>query len=613
MKFPSLDLLLTSLLKTVRRFPLAVIVAVIATVLSLILVEHEHTGQDNTIFKILLTCALAMPLFFSFHAVFERGKKTESFVLLGVGALMLALFYVGISAQSPKNDVSQIWVYRFFMWNGAFHLVAAFCTFYFASEMNGFWQWNKNLFLSFLLATLYSGVLYAGLALALAAITQLFGIELHNKIYGDLWVIIALFFQPLIFLGSIPSPINDLQEDESYPNGLRIFTQYILLPLVAIYFVILYIYMGKILIQWSLPKGWVRVSYLIIGFSVSGILSFLLLHPLAEKEEYKWIRLANTWYYRLLIPLFILMFVSIFVRVQTYGITPNRYIILVLALWLGVIAIYFSFSSKRNIIFIPLSLAIIGFLCSFGPWGIFSASVNSQTKALQAVLSKHHLFEKGKFVAAPENNPVKMTSSEEDQIRTSIDLLNDLSYGDNLRSWIPQEWAKDSLIDEYNKVNTYKLSAKLGIEVSGRGGYENPDSPTNIYLNCDAFSLNKGLKVAPYQNFATINACEEPSGGDCYENEQNVMKAFIRNDNLVFYKKDTNEKDSVSLVSIIEHAKTFDLNSNTSISSYQINPAKMQVEIAGKAKFLIFQATLKYNPKTQGARVTKIDGYLLHN
>ena len=611
MKFPSLDLLISSLFKTVRRFPLAVIVAVIATVLSLILVEHEHTGQDNTIVKILLTCSLAMPLFFSFHAVFERGKKTESFVLLGLGALMLALFFIGISTQSHKNDVSKIWVYRFFMWNGSFHLIAAFCTFYFATEMNGFWQWNKNLFLSFLLATLYSAVLYVGLALALAAITQLFGIELHDKIYAELWITIALFFQPLIFLGSIPSPINDLQEDESYPNGLRIFTQYILIPLVAIYFLILYIYMGKILIKWNLPKGW--VSYLIIGFSVSGILSLLLLQPLAEKEEYKWIRWVNTWYYRLLIPLFVLMFVSIFVRIQAYGITPNRYIILVLALWLGAIAIYFSFASKRNIIFIPLSLAIIGILCSFGPWGIFSASVNSQTKALQAVLGKHHLFEKGKFVASPANNPAKMTSAEEEQIRTSIDLLNDLRYGDNLRSWIPEEWAKDSLIDEYNKVNTDKLSAKLGIEVSGRGSYENPDAPTNVYLNCDAFSLNKGLKVAPYQYFTSINACEEIDNGDCYENEQNSMKAFIRNDNLVFYSKDTNKKDSVSLVSIVEYAKTFDFSGTTSISSDQINGEKMQVEIPGKTKFLFLQTILKYNPKTKGMRVSKIDGYLLHN
>lgn len=607
MKFPSLDLLLTSLLKTVKRFPLAVIVAIVATILSLIIVEHEQASSSKTILKVLMTCGLAMPLLFSFHAVFEREKKKESFSLLGVGALMLVLFYVGISTKSSNHDISHIWGYRFFMWNGAFHLIAAFCTFYWASEMNGFWQWNKNLFLSFLLATLYSLVLYFGLFLALAAISQLFGVDLGNKIYMDLWIVISLFFQPLMFLSSIPSPISDLQEDESYPSGLRIFTQYILLPLVALYFVILYIYMGKILIKWDLPKGW--VSYLIVGFSVSGILSLLLLHPLSEKEEYKWIRWVNIWYYRLLIPLFILMLVSIGVRIQAYGITPNRYIILILALWLGALSIYFSISPKRNIILIPLSLAILAVLCSFGPWGIFGASVNSQTKQLQAVLAKHHLFENGKFVAAPENNPVKMDSKEEGQIRTCIDLLNHLNYGDNLREWIPKEWEKDTLIDEYNMVNTYKLSEKLGITVMG--DYEKPNASKEFHVNCNDFSLSKGIKLSSYTNFGSISACEKEDM--CYENENNRMKSLIHNEQLVFYLENSDKKDSISLEPLIAYSKSFDLENKTDIEYSEVKGEKMQLEKAGKAKILISQFQFSYNPKSKGVKIDKVEGFVFYN
>jgi len=72
-----------------------------------------------------------------------------------------------------------------------------------------------------------------------------------------------------------------------------------LLPLVAIYVLILLAYEGKIIVNQSLPRGW--VSYLVLVSGIFGILAFLLIYPL--KSLHLWIAKFTKGYYLVLIPL----------------------------------------------------------------------------------------------------------------------------------------------------------------------------------------------------------------------------------------------------------------------------------------------------------------------
>ncbi|MBK8672285.1 MAG: DUF4153 domain-containing protein [Bacteroidetes bacterium] len=69
---------------------------------------------------------------------------------------------------------------------------------------------------------------------------------------------------------------------------MRIFAQFILMPLVIIYLVILYLYGGKIIFKVIYQIGW--VSNLILTFSVFGILALLLIYPLRNDEKHLWIK-----------------------------------------------------------------------------------------------------------------------------------------------------------------------------------------------------------------------------------------------------------------------------------------------------------------------------------
>src|ERR1019366_3951409 len=219
----------------------------------------------------------------------------------------------------------------------------------------------------------------------------------------------------------------------------------------SIYLLILYAYMFKIIITAQWPVGW--VSYLVIGFSIGGILSLLLIYPVRNDENNKWILIFSRFFYFALFPLIILLFLAVKRRVNDYGITEQRYFILILALWLLFIAVYFLLSKSKNIKLIPVSLCILTVAASFGPWGAFNVSLASQENHLKSLLNKYSMLDKGKIVKAKDTIAFK----DHKQISSIIDYLVSVHGYKTLQSYFVQNL--DSLFNgkqdnyDYNKVD----------------------------------------------------------------------------------------------------------------------------------------------------------------
>jgi hypothetical protein len=122
-------------------------------------------------------------------------------------------------------------------------------------EMSAFCQYNNTLFLRFLTAVLFSAVLFIGLVIAMGSIDVLFNVDINEERYFQLFVVIAGIFNTWFFLSGIPGSLDSFNRVKEYPKGLKIFTQNILLPLVIIYVIILYLYTGKIILEWAWPEG----------------------------------------------------------------------------------------------------------------------------------------------------------------------------------------------------------------------------------------------------------------------------------------------------------------------------------------------------------------------
>lgn len=389
MKLPSLQQLYYGFINVIKRFPVQFIFAIAATFCWCYYINisdyrnYSERLEDlkDQLIKTIAILNLALTLVLALDLISERNQYAlKKKWLLRLGGLLIGIvLYFSLDPANYSADL-----YRIFLFAFGFHLLVAFAPFIGQEKLNGFWQFNKALFIRFLTSALYSAVLYAGLAIALVAINGLFNADIKWQTYMTLFAVISAGFNTIFFLAGIPTDFKMLEEDHSYPKGLKIFAQFVLVPLVTIYLAILLVYEVKIAILWELPKG--LVSSLILGYAVFGILSLLLVYPVKETAGNNWIKLFSRFFYVMMIPLVVLLLLAVWKRVGHYGITESRYILTALALWLAGITIYFLFSKKQNIKVIPISLCIIALLATYGPQSAFSVSKFSQLSRLKRIM-----------------------------------------------------------------------------------------------------------------------------------------------------------------------------------------------------------------------------------
>ncbi|NVM64278.1 hypothetical protein FHW88_002567 [Mucilaginibacter sp. SG538B] len=394
MKFPSLKNLLQSAVNTIKRYPFETLFALAGTIAATIEIELNHLNRisENWCMRTIMIANLGFLLSLSATLYTQsKGWKTTKIVLAKIAAAVIAVLFIFI-INPPERQADYT---RFFLLSLAFHLMVSFAAFTGKGQIQGFWQFNKTLFLRFLACMLYGVVLFAGLAAAIGATNFLFNFKFEWDTYQILWVWITGMFTTTFFLAGVPTNTRALNEDESYPKGLKIFTQYVLIPLSTVYVIILLAYEVKILIEWKLPKG--LVSNLILGYAVFGILSLLLVYPIREQNENKWLKTYTRSFYFLLIPLQILLFVAVGTRVFSYGVTEFRYFLIALALWLLFISLYFLLFKKQNIKIIPISLCILTLLSIYGPQSAFTMSMYSQRGMVISFFKKHNGFKDGKL------------------------------------------------------------------------------------------------------------------------------------------------------------------------------------------------------------------------
>lgn len=495
MKLFSLSSLSQQAGETLKRFPLALISAAAGTTVMLMLVHKSFSGsEDWQLSRLAMSCYLSMLLaisvsFYAERFTFSAQKKYLSY---GLSLGMIALYYFSLPAEFNEKEAI-----RFLLFTTGLHLVVSFSPFLVRGEMNGMWQFNKNIFIRILISGLFSGVLFVGLTLAMFAVEQLFDLKMQGQYYAYLWIVIAGIFNTWFFLSGVPENIPSLNDTTDYPKGLKIFTVYVLLPLIMIYMVILYLYAGKIVITSNWPVGW--VGYMVIAFAVFGILSFLLIYPLRDDETNPWVKFYSRLFYFLLIVPIVLLFTAIYKRINQYGITEERYFVLVLAFWLSFITLYFIVTNGKNIRIIPLSLCLVVFLSSFGPWGAFSVSHNSQFNELTILLDSNHVLINGKVDTSKTHD---MQSKDYERANDIVRYITSMHGNEKLQNIFFVNL--DSLIAADKKVDsTSRGENNLILDLLRLNKIEDVDSDAGIYyriknlpmLNSSGYDFTRDFEI----------------------------------------------------------------------------------------------------------------------
>ncbi len=395
-----IDNMINNIKRSFERFPVTILTSTAVVIMLIILseLEFQFTPDGREMFiRITMTVALGIPLSACIKYIFERMRDVKiSHTILGylIGIALLALYYLLF-----LRDLNWISTTRYI--GISLFLYLAFLYIPWIKKKDGYEYYIIDILYNFLITAVYSFILFLGIVIIIFTIVQLFNVDIPDKFVYYTFLIVSGIFAPSLFLAKVPE-IQGESYVIQYPKSLRILLLYIVIPLITVYSAILYAYFLKIIVTRNWPQG--LVSHLVLWYSVVSVVVIFLISPILHSN--KLAHRFKVFFPKFILPILAMMFVSMGIRINAYGITENRYFALVMGIWVLGIMIYFSLKKRLTNIVIPVSLSIVVFLSVFGPISSFSISKLSQNNRLKNLLVQNDMLIDGK-ISKKENIPLE--------------------------------------------------------------------------------------------------------------------------------------------------------------------------------------------------------------
>jgi hypothetical protein len=300
-----------------------------------------------------------------------------------------------------------------------------------------FWLFNHRLWLGAALAGLGAGLFAAGLAAIFQTLTILFGIILPLHWQEHVITVSLCFVAPVSFLAFAPQsftdPITAREEGDFTMRAAAALTKFVLVPLLLVYTAILYAYAIKIALAWELPKG--TLGGMVVGYLLVGAATLLIGYPSREAGG-PLVRLFWRYWVELTALPVILLFIAVGRRIADYGVTEQRFLMVLIGVWALILAIMRAARGTNfDLRLVPGVLAFLMFAASFGPGGMIGFSVMSQKNELAELLTQKGMLVDGKIVPRGEAAPENPLGSEAWRARSIEWYLNTHHALDLLAPW----------------------------------------------------------------------------------------------------------------------------------------------------------------------------------
>ena len=386
-------------------------------------------------------------------------------------------------------------------------------------------KYLQSVFSNFVITGIFVAVLWIGIEIILTTVNYLFfnsGDSLFFRLTTYSFWFITEVFGVSLFLSLLKKPDDNLENYE-FPFIFNLLIKFVIIPLIIIYTGVLYIYMAKVLISMHLPKG--LISHLVLWYTAFSVAVMILITPFTQKD--KFFENFKKYFPYFSIPLIFASLFAVFQRTYQYGITENRYYVLISIFWLLFCMILYI--RKMNITGIFISLITCLVISVYTPLSAKNVSNFSQSQRLKRMLVKYGALKDGKISKITQ----KLNNSEGSQIYTTIQYisdnstiaklnfknekgevystLGDLEKGlDVKESWKDYSYRSD---DEGNyeerKVITYKVKNIENSEIiSDIAGYDNLIYYRNVYNDDSINQENESekYKIILKNKTITINS-----------------------------------------------------------------------------------------------------------
>ncbi len=252
---------------------------------------------------------------------------------------------------------------------------------------NRFWWLNHRAIASAIIAGFGFLLISAGIFAIQTSLSALFGLQTEELFYEYLLPVTGLFLTPVYWLATIPK-LDDYRESEILnpdflSRAIGFMGQYVMVPFLFLYSLILFAYGLQILLAGELPEG--MLSWMVLPFTTAGAATWLLLHPAFMHTNMLVRYFRRFWFWLTIVPI-ILYFMAVSTRINSYGMTEDRVWLLVGGVWATLLALAFLSKKFADIRLIPgLALIMIIFI-SVGPWNFINGPKILQAMRLETLI-----------------------------------------------------------------------------------------------------------------------------------------------------------------------------------------------------------------------------------
>lgn len=470
----SVNTLFERLLLSLKRFPISFVLVIgLASLFFKAIYTHFDSIPDKLWFFFPVGAFLSVSATLLAEDYFKLIKR--------YGISFAVVLFWGIYCFFLPDNLTMGKGIEAFVFSGSAFVSMWFISYLRKETDRQFWNFTTQMLQQFVIACFFGLVLFLGFLLAFNAIQSLFDIKMPDEVFNNLAVACFALFAPFYFLAYIPNQSEKNNTEIGYDKFLKILALYILMPILATYAIILYVYLFKIILAWELPNGW--VSWLVSALALGGLLVISLLYPIRKTENNTAANFISQWFGLLILPLLVLMSVGIFRRIGDYGFTINRIYILLLNLWFYGIYIYLFISQSRHIKWILISPVVIALLSSVNIWGVAKITQHSLSQEVGRVLDKQMSFDEAKVLFA------QMEETKKQRLKSTLYYLQKNFGTESLQPFFQESVSSGS----------FWLMTELGLKDLSSAPLEEGDH-FSYYIKND-----KTWPIASYNAFTTVS------------------------------------------------------------------------------------------------------------
>ena len=370
--------------QTFRRFPLPILLTGLATIV-LIANLTELVADNQDLWGRIVIGLVTAAIFATGGALFAENNPKR--VVLGI----IAAYIVPLAALAALQVRDTTWIFPWLL-----PVIGSLWTSVSASTsgwrsgrteaQDRYWWLNHLAITSGAIVGLAWLIVLIGTFAIGQTVSILFGLDLSTLIYKITLPAISGFFAPLYWLSTLPRASDyqpgRLEAPDFLVRAVAMIGKFILIPLLLAYAAILLVYAVQILITQQLPEG--LIGWMVLGFVTTGAGAWLVLHPEYLRDSIIVRFFRRWWFWTTIVPL-ILYFTAVQVRIDAYGFTPERLLLIWGGVWATAVTALFLLR-RGDIRLIAILAAVSLVLASVGPWNIVGLSRSQQSATFDNLL-----------------------------------------------------------------------------------------------------------------------------------------------------------------------------------------------------------------------------------